>query len=141
MTVGIPGTGIGGLFYLALAFLMPLRELVEVARGRSTVARWRFIASQLLLIGAMLGLMTAQAVLLKKAAGLVVSAFPSAHVSHDLQTVVSSSTGLATAGTWISVGMLVTILLLVQVARLIVRAGERYARFRDDRRLRATLAA
>ena len=33
MTAGMPGTGIGGLFYLLSALLMPLREL------------WRLVAS------------------------------------------------------------------------------------------------
>jgi hypothetical protein len=41
MTVGIPGTGIGGLFYFVLVALMPFHELYRTVGGRSSVARWR----------------------------------------------------------------------------------------------------
>jgi hypothetical protein len=43
---GLPGTGLGGLFYLALAFWMPLAELPRTLRGRSSRARWRHVATQ-----------------------------------------------------------------------------------------------
>lgn len=54
MVVGIPGTGIGGLFYLLAAAFMPLRELVLLVQGRSSLARWRFIAMQWAMIAGML---------------------------------------------------------------------------------------
>lgn len=54
MVVGVPGTGIGGLFYLLAALCMPLHELVQVAKGRSSLARWRFIAMQWTMIAGML---------------------------------------------------------------------------------------
>jgi hypothetical protein len=34
MSVGLPGTGVGGLFYLLCALAMPLRELARAVRGR-----------------------------------------------------------------------------------------------------------
>jgi hypothetical protein len=34
MTAGLPGTGIGGLFYLVSALLMPFVTLVRAVRGR-----------------------------------------------------------------------------------------------------------
>jgi hypothetical protein len=40
MTVGLPGVGIGGIFYLASALLMPVRSLVAVLTGRAEEARW-----------------------------------------------------------------------------------------------------
>ena len=46
MTAGLPGTGIGGVFYLLLAVLMPFRELVRLLRGKSSVQRWAVIAAQ-----------------------------------------------------------------------------------------------
>ncbi len=46
MVVGVPGTGIGGLFYLLAAALMPVREAWLLARGKSSWARWRFIGRQ-----------------------------------------------------------------------------------------------
>ena len=45
-TAGIPGTGLGGLFYLLLAFWMPLAELSRTLRGRSSRERWRHVGTQ-----------------------------------------------------------------------------------------------
>ena len=49
MNAGLPGTGIGGLFYVLLALLMPVRELYLTARGRSSRERWRLVLQQLLI--------------------------------------------------------------------------------------------
>jgi hypothetical protein len=46
MHVGLPGTGIGGLFYLLCALLMPCHELVRTLRGQSSWARWRLVGRQ-----------------------------------------------------------------------------------------------
>jgi hypothetical protein len=43
---GLPGTGLGGLFYLLLAFWMPVAELPKTLRGQSSRARWRRIGTQ-----------------------------------------------------------------------------------------------
>lgn len=47
MNAGMPGTGLGGLFYLVLALVMPLHELYLTARGRSSRERWRLVLTQL----------------------------------------------------------------------------------------------
>ena len=49
MNAGLPGTGIGGLFYVVLALLMPVRELYLTARGRSSRERWRLVLQQSLI--------------------------------------------------------------------------------------------
>jgi hypothetical protein len=54
MTAGLPGTGIGGLFYLLLVLFMPLRETFRGLRGRGDVRRWRIIGGKLALAGAIL---------------------------------------------------------------------------------------
>jgi hypothetical protein len=46
MTAGLPGAGIGGLFYFCLVLLMPLREIYLTALGRSSLARWKLVAFQ-----------------------------------------------------------------------------------------------
>jgi len=46
MNVGLPGTGIGGLFYLLSAFTMPFTEAVRTIRGEKPASRWRFVMSQ-----------------------------------------------------------------------------------------------
>jgi hypothetical protein len=43
---GIPGTGLGGLFYLALALCMPFVEGYRSLRGRSAPGRWRQVGTQ-----------------------------------------------------------------------------------------------
>jgi hypothetical protein len=47
MVVGLPGTGIGGLFYIFLAFLMPVREAFFMVTGKGrSLLRWSNIAYQ-----------------------------------------------------------------------------------------------
>jgi hypothetical protein len=46
MTAGLPGTGIGGFFYLLSALLMPVNECVCLVMGRSKPARWRKVSRQ-----------------------------------------------------------------------------------------------
>ena len=36
MVVGLPGTGIGGIFYILLAFMMPVREAFLSITGKGT---------------------------------------------------------------------------------------------------------
>lgn len=48
MFAGLPGIGVGTLFYVLLGLAMPVLELIRLARGTSSVARWRFILRQLL---------------------------------------------------------------------------------------------
>ena len=47
MFAGLPGIGVGTLFYVILALLMPFRELWHVMHGTSSLRRWRLIATQL----------------------------------------------------------------------------------------------
>jgi len=53
MTVGIPGTGLGGLFYFVLVALMPFYELYRTVRGTSSLVRWRQVGFQLSLLFSM----------------------------------------------------------------------------------------
>lgn len=69
MTAGLPGTGLGGLFYLILSLLMPLRELYLTARGRSSRARWRFVLTQLAIALGIIAAMVASATLAVLVAG------------------------------------------------------------------------
>ena len=51
MTAGIPGTGIGGLFYLLLVILMPLREMSRALHERGDLRSWRPIGAKVMLAG------------------------------------------------------------------------------------------
>jgi hypothetical protein len=53
MNVGLPGIGIGALFYLLLVFVMPFRELWKGLRGAPGPRQWPFIARQWAMAGAM----------------------------------------------------------------------------------------
>ncbi|MBK6739274.1 MAG: hypothetical protein IPG64_16070 [Haliea sp.] len=46
MTAGLPGTGIGCLFYLISALCMPFIEVYMTCRGRSSRQRWKLVATQ-----------------------------------------------------------------------------------------------
>jgi hypothetical protein len=46
MTAGIPGIGLGGLFFVISALLMVILELYRTVRGRSSLAHWRFVGHQ-----------------------------------------------------------------------------------------------
>jgi hypothetical protein len=67
MTAGLPGTGIGGLFYLLLVFWMPCRELYQLCRGRSSPQRWRAIGFYLALTVGIVIMTYAEAWLISKA--------------------------------------------------------------------------
>jgi hypothetical protein len=47
VSAGLPGLGLGGLFFILSALLAPLPELTRLARGRSSIAAWRAIGRQL----------------------------------------------------------------------------------------------
>jgi hypothetical protein len=46
MTPGIPGFGLGGLFFIISALLAPVFEIVRTVRGRSSLARWQVVGYQ-----------------------------------------------------------------------------------------------
>lgn len=47
MSAGLPGLGLGGLFFILSALVAPFPELGRAARGRSSLAAWRGILRQL----------------------------------------------------------------------------------------------
>ena len=46
MTVGLPGVGIGGIFYLVSALLMPVRELGRAMRRDPGARHWGLVSRQ-----------------------------------------------------------------------------------------------
>ena len=40
MSAGLPGCGLGGLFFVICALLAPVRELVRTVQGRSSAEAW-----------------------------------------------------------------------------------------------------
>jgi len=58
MIAGLPGVGIGGLFYLLCALLMPFVELGRTVTGRSSLAAWRRVGGQFVMALAMVAAIT-----------------------------------------------------------------------------------
>lgn len=58
MTAGLPGTGIGGLFFILSAFFMIVVELQRTIRGKSSLARWRMVGRQAAVAAAMVAAVT-----------------------------------------------------------------------------------
>jgi hypothetical protein len=65
MTAGLPGAGIGGLFYFCLVLLMPVRELYLTARGRSSFARWKTVGFQFTIVAGIFSSLWVESWLLK----------------------------------------------------------------------------
>ena len=130
MTVGLPGAGIGGVFYLLSALAMPVHALAEsamVAAGlRSAASRrsppWRLIWKQF-------------AIALTIIAGLwftgwilaaILIAHPTALGSAQTSTIGKKLPNVLRAGAvLVSVGTLAMVLVTVQIARLVVAASDR----------------
>lgn len=118
MTVGIPGVGLGGIFYLVSAMLMPVHQLGRVLRGRES-ARWPLVRRQCAIACAILGALW----LTGWALGLLVAAMPrsvlgAAHASLATPHVHNL---LRTGALVLSLGTLALVLVLVQICRLVVR--------------------
>lgn len=123
MVVGVPGTGIGGLFYLIAACSMPFVECWRWLRGERTPSgmRWGFIAGQLALMGGIVAAMTLQAVAAKRLFTWWAANTGDAEMARNLGMLVKQHTG-ATAGfaTFASVTMLAAVVLTVHGLRLTV---------------------
>jgi len=46
MTAGLPGIGIGGIFYMLCGLWMPFKELFYTFSRRSSIKRWKVVAAQ-----------------------------------------------------------------------------------------------
>ena len=53
MSAGLPGLGLGGLFFVLSALFAPVVELRRTAQGRSSAAAWRQVGRQFALAAAM----------------------------------------------------------------------------------------
>lgn len=85
MNAGLPGTGIGGVFYLLSALLMPLFEVVNTLRGQSSWSRWALLLKQLVMaagiIAGMWGLGMFLGLLLETRPDHVIARFVDTHVT------------------------------------------------------------
>lgn len=116
MTAGIPGSGIGGIFYVIGALLLPLRTLVQQARGERV--KWAPVLRQFALgLGILAGLWLA-GVLLSLLLAPVLPAAPSR------VAVARHADVLRLLSVYASFGTLAAVLLAVQVARVVAPAAK-----------------
>lgn len=120
MTPGVPGAGIGGLFYLASTLLLPFRSLARRLRGQPDSLTARQLLHTLAMAGGVI-------------AGLWITGWALALLVPDemLRSMTTSATGSARARTVLpvatfatAVATLLTVLTAVEIAR--------YARARRD---------
>ena len=117
MTVGLPGVGIGGMFYLASALLMPFRSLVAMFTGRET--RWPVALRQALIALATLAAVWATG----WAIGWLIAAFSPAPIAGALPGATSGvpvRNVVRTAALLASIGTLTLVLAAVQTMRLLL---------------------
>jgi hypothetical protein len=113
MTAGLPGTGIGGLFYITLALLMPIWELGRAAVGRATSGRVRMAAMQAAISLGILG-----AIWLTGLALSLVVATPASQSGGALRM-------LYVAPALVAFGTLAAVLAVVEIVALMIAASSR----------------
>ena len=113
MTVGLPGTGIGGLFYLLLVLVMPLRETFRILRGRGDVRRWRTIGGALALAAGILAALWLEAWVLVEILGLRQNSLGA--------SAGASAERIARAASFATLASLGLVLLALAFLRLLVR--------------------
>ena len=130
MTVGLPGAGIGGVFYLLSALAMPVHALAEsamVAAGlRSAASRrsppWRLIWKQFAIALTIIGGLWVTGWIL----AAILVAHPTALGNAQTSAIGKKLPNVLRAGAvLVSVGTLAVVLLSVQIARLVVAASDR----------------
>lgn len=120
MFAGLPGTGIGGIFYLLLTMWMPIHELYLLWHGRSTLARWRFIAERWMLFAAVIVVMIVQVNLLKGffANKSPATVSPMAPVAAELGVDPGAGTGILLGSGLYAGAVLLGVIGLVHLVRL-----------------------
>jgi uncharacterized membrane protein len=112
MTPGLPGTGIGGLFYLLLVVFMPLRETFRNLRGVRDGRRWPVIGGLLALAACIFTALWLEAWVLYQVLGL---RSVSLGVSAEQAGVVARAASVATLAS------LALVLVVIALLRLLVR--------------------
>jgi len=118
VAAGLPGTGVGGLFFILSAFFMVVAETKRTIQRRSSLARWRMVARHAGVAAAMVAAVTAVVWLLhhwlypEPARGRGEQGTPSAGVTGQL---VPFSPVL------ITLAALVCVLVVAYVARFLFR--------------------
>jgi fucose permease len=117
MTAGLPGTGVGGLFYMLSGILMPFREAYRAVRGKSDARSRRLVAYQTLMALGVVGGIWVTGWLL----GLMISWAPAAAATlHGTSNAVTHASNVVRVmAFFIAFATLAVVLAAVQVARVV----------------------
>jgi hypothetical protein len=132
MVVGLPGTGLGGIFYLMLMVAMPIRELVRAVRTRSLASpHWRLIGVQMGLVAGMVAGMSVACNLLNRAV-LGIERLIAASTHHGAGAVAVPSPTSAAGTSVVGIGLicLAVIFLVVQALRCFYNPPGSQVKFR-----------
>src|SRR5919197_5448585 len=117
MTVGLPGAGIGGTFYLASALLMPLREAIRLGRG-SRGGRGRIVVMQTAIAAGILAALWATGWMLGQ---VIAFASRASSLNSRVPTMSAGPNVLRVSALLFGFGTLALVLVSVQVARIVVK--------------------
>lgn len=125
MNVGLPGTGIGGLFYLLSALLMPIREICLALNKGSRFSHKRLILTQCAIaIGILAGIWLTGwllgAALVSSQKEAMLSQMPTAGFIHEDYPNLIKTTFV-----FLTLGLLMIILASVQILKLLIRHRRR----------------
>src|SRR5262245_38796445 len=121
MFAGLPGIGVGTLFYVLTALWMPFPECVRLVRGQSSLARWRLIAIQFFFaISIVASIAAAERVLLWIMGEKAPPSLNPARLLNEGFSALSPQTMLAAPIT-ASIILLAAVLLVVEAARIVYR--------------------
>lgn len=128
MFAGLPGIGVGTLFYVLAVLWMPVHEMGRVARGTSSVVRWRRILQQwVYALSIIASIALADRVMLWALGGYTPGSVGPAHLLHGELGVRAPHSALAAPIT-ASVILLAAVLLTVEVFRLRQHLAQRRTR-------------
>lgn len=117
MAAGLPGLGLGGLFFVLSALIAPLVELVRTIRGQSSTGRWLQVWRQFTVALVMI-------VAVDLTLRVLVAATSGAAVGDDASSA-SAVTALPLAPIAITAALLATVLAAAKAMQLIARARRR----------------
>jgi hypothetical protein len=128
MFAGLPGIGVGTLFYVLAALWMPVHEMSRVVRGTSSAARWRRIMLQWVYAFSIIAsIFVADRVMLWVLGEYTPGSVGPAHLLHGELGLRAPKTVLAAPIT-ASVILLGAVLLAVELFRLRQQFADRRAR-------------
>ena len=125
MTAGLPGTGIGGIFYFLLAICMPLCEVFRTLQKRTSFGRWAFIALQLAFVFGIIATMWGEVWLLNTTLVWLKETCHISFFSLDSQLSFSRTKAMAVASALASFISLMLVMSAVYIIRFFVNRSPR----------------